>query len=286
MPAESWAPRKVIEAQYRKALRRLSSCLGNLVEGFDFQSPDEVMAALDRYVTTDFFTALADAAAKKMITGLRVDGAKTWRMAARKSMRGHAIHEALKEELRGPVGWHVRELVAENAKLISSFPEDIREHMGNFIAEKAQTGIRSSEIARMLTSSFPELAQGRIDLIARTETSKASTALTQARSEDLGLLWYIWRTSKDTRVRSAHNHMEGVVCSWSDPPNPEKLNDEKSTAGSYAPGNVWNCRCFPEPLIHLDQVKWPAKVHRNGSIQHMTRAKFESISPARREAIA
>ena len=118
----------------------------------------------------------------------------------------------------------------------------------------------------------------RARLIARTETSKATTALTQARAEELDLQWYLWRTSEDQRVRVSHRRMNNVIFNWKSPPAPEKLVGEKSTAGRYHAGNIWNCRCYPEPLLRFDQVPWPHKVFVGGAIRPMTLVAFRNLN--------
>lgn len=274
MSKDAWQPRRVIEADYRKSLKKLMSCLSNLIAGLEVTTSEAITDALRRYVTLDFFRELARSAARKMVTMLRVDGQRTWREAARKSSRGTEIYRALREEMKGPVGARIHQIVEENAKLISTFPDAIGERVAKSVLEMQQKGIRSTAMAQELARQFPEIAQSRIDLIARTETSKASTALTQARAENMGVDWYIWRTSRDARVRPAHMKMEGVLSRWADPPAPEVLHGEKSV-GSYHAGNVYNCRCYPQPLLDMGQVRWPAKVHAGGSIERMTLAEFQ-----------
>lgn len=246
MGKDAWQPRRVIEADYRKALKKLTSCLSNLISGLEVTTADAIMDALGRYVTLDFFRDLARAAARKMVTMLRVDGAKAWRDAARKSSRGTEIYKALRDEMKGPVGTRVHRIIEENARLISTFSDEIIGHrVAKSVLEMQQKGLRSTAMAQELAKQFPEIAQSRIDLIARTETSKASTALTQARAENMGIDWYVWRTSRDARVRPAHMKMDGVLCRWTDPPAPEVLAGEKSE-GSYHAGGIFNC--FPESV--------------------------------------
>ena len=114
-------------------------------------------------------------------------------------------------------------------------------------------------------------------LIARTEVSKTTTALTKARSENLGINWYVWRTVLDgLRVRKSHRIMEGVLVNWNMPPSPEKLAGEKDV-GNYHAGNIWNCRCYPEPLISVDDIRWPHKIYINGRIEIISKKEFEKI---------
>jgi len=87
--------------------------------------------------------------------------------------------------------------------------------------------------------AFPLASANRVKLIARTETGKAYTMLTMAQSEDLDIPAYEWETSIDARVRSSHNHMQGVIVFWHDPPSPEALIGIKSV-GKYHAGNIYN----------------------------------------------
>jgi hypothetical protein len=219
--------------------------------------------------------------AQRMVTGIAATSARTWRMASRESMKGSLIHTALMQEMGGPVGDRMRELIAENAKLISSLPIEISRKVSSKLAERALAGERSEVSEAAIRKYTGHLAAWHVRLIARTETSKASTALTAARAEDLGLQYYIWKSSQDSRVRLSHRFMArngGVICSFDNPPSPERLFGEKSNLGSYAPGNCPNCRCYPEVMLRLDQVKWPHRVFNGSSVLMMRLAAFRRFA--------
>ena len=112
----------------------------------------------------------------------------------------------------------------------------------------------------------PHLTTVEARRIARTEMGKAATALVQERCDRFGLGLYIWDTVDDWRVRDSHKNMEGVICAWDDPPNPEALAGEKTTYGSYHPSGIFNCRCVPLPIVELDDITFPARVHHHGTI--------------------
>ena len=42
-------------------------------------------------------------------------------------------------------------------------------------------------------------------------------------------------------------------------------------------GNIWNCRCYPEPLLEVDDVKWPHKVYIDGQIKMMNKNEFMEV---------
>jgi hypothetical protein len=45
-----------------------------------------------------------------------------------------------------------------------------------------------------------------------------------------------------------------------------------------------NCRCYPEPLLRFDQVRWPHPVYMSGAVRMMTLAAFRQIAGADRGA--
>ncbi len=149
------------------------------------------------------------------------------------------------------IGDRAAQLIQEQTHLIQSIPVE----MGFKVQEKAyeafMVGNRANPDPQVIQSledqmgMTTEQAINRARLIARTETARASTAITQARAESLGSTNYIWRTAQDGAVRESHREMNGRVCSWDRPPT---LSD--GTSGP--PGSFPNCRCIPEPILPDD----------------------------------
>jgi SPP1 gp7 family putative phage head morphogenesis protein len=239
--------------------------------------PLEIIRRLRDYTQTKGFNAYAEAIATKMVTHLFSDAGRTWRQAARKNSQGRMIYQALLQEMNGPIGGAVRHQILRNAEIVKSLPNDIARQVNEHILTEAMKGTRASNMAEQIKAFFPEATKAKAGLIARTETSKTSTALTRARSESFGAGWYVWRSSRDSRVRDAHRLMDGVLIKWVSPPNPESLKGMKRTFGSYHAGDIFNCRCYPEPVIDLDLITWPAVVHYGGTLRRMTRKQFEAI---------
>jgi SPP1 gp7 family putative phage head morphogenesis protein len=248
---KSWEQPKRIETSFQRAL-------------FDYlEAPSE---------------EFAERIARNMITAVQVRNAQGWRAAANESTKSRLIRRLLQQELSGPVGLEVERLVRQNASLIRTLPTDIADKTNAFVAAQQRRGMRSETIAKALQERLPEMRASSVRLIARTETAKSETAVTQARAEAIGIGWFEWRTSEDGRVRLSHRKMDGVLCRFSDPPAPEALAGEKSTLGHYAPGGCPNCRCLALPLVSLDEVSWPHRVYANGVITRMTRAQFQRIA--------
>lgn len=237
----------------------------------------DILREIKKFSNSSEFQKFAEGTAMKMVTHLFTDAGRTWREAARENGKGRVIYEALKKELQGPIGGAINAQVEQNATLIKTLPQDVAREVTQHIAEEAFKGRRPEDLTEEIKELFSSKAQIRAQTIARTETAKANTALTHARSEQLGLNWYIWRTAEDVRVRSAHALMDDVICSWDDPPNPELLNHEKRNYGDYNPGEIFNCRCFPAPIVNIDFEKFPHKVCYQDKIITMTKKQFLEI---------
>ena len=288
-----WEPRRRIEENYRRALKALMDRFVSFLDPLDITDPAEIMERMSAFFGADAFRDLAQAAASRMVTGLFQDGARTWKEAAREGMRGNMIYKALWREMQGPVGARVGDLITENARLIGGFNQiriaggrTLADEIVDYIKGESFKGRRAADIAKDLARQYPKVTEGRINLIARTEVSRASTALTRARAEDLDLDWYVWRTAKDARTRKAHRHLDGVLVAWNEPPSPEALLGIKSTLGDYHAGDCPNCRCYPEPMLRLDRVDWPHRAFYDGRIQMMTRSRFARISGLERKLAA
>jgi F like protein len=253
MNRESWRPTRRTETEYLSDILRI-------ISGYFKREPVSLLSA------SEFIEKYALQAAMKMITGLYFHGARTWREAAMESSMGRLIAASLQQEMRGPVGITVRSLIAENATLIKTLPQDIAFQVSKRAAKYAQVGGRHEDIARVLTARIGRVSAHRL---ARTEVSKANTALIEARAENLNLPAYVWETSQDERVRFSHRKMQGVLVFWNDPPSPEALVGEKSE-GHYQAGGIWNCRCTPASVVRLEHLDWPRKVYRHGAIRQMT----------------
>ena len=223
------------------------------------------------------FNSFVYSAVRRMVTPIAVQNMRTWRMAAKKATRNPSLYRMLMREINQGLKSDIEMQIEENAGLIKTLPTDVAKKVTNDISDMALKGMRASEIAKVIREQTDKHSRASAKLIARTEVSKTTTALTKARCDNLDLHWYVWRTMEDgDRVRKSHRIMEGVLVNWNEPPSPEALAGEKSV-GNYHAGNIWNCRCYPEPLIEIDDISWPHKVYTNGKIQTMGKMQFEQM---------
>jgi SPP1 gp7 family putative phage head morphogenesis protein len=274
MDKNQWSHKNKNEQQYKKALEAVMKKIGEAIK--PLSDPFKIVSTVKNIIKNSHFLRYAESVAKTMVTGLFVDNKRNWKAAARESMQGRKIFNALKDELSKPVMGTFAHEIARNAEVIKTLPLDVASKVTDYIAEQTIKGKRSSEIAKEIQTMFPQASKAKATLIARTEVSKTTTALTQARAQSVGLNWYVWGTSDDARVRPAHDLMDEVLIKWTESPAPEALNGQKSE-GHYHAGAIYNCRCFAKPLVTIDDVRWPHKVYYNGAINTITRAKFEEI---------
>ena len=276
--ATKFSPTQRLERAYAKGIQSIvRRVLTPILPG---QSLDDWLAGLaDRTRAADVQEA-SDLLARRMIYWVDVKNARTWREAAAKSQRSRELYRLLQHEMAGPTGVTLTRLVQANAKYISSLPLVAAEHLVHEVRQAQQAGSRPATVAKMMRARFPELLRSRVHLISRTETSKASAALTEARAEELDLPVYRWRTSKDARVRDSHRLMEGVVVFYAHPPSPEKLDGVKSGLGHYHAGQAPNDRCYQEPVLSLDDLSFPVKLYdwRSDSIVHLNKQPFKELA--------
>ena len=271
-----WRRNRRVESQFLKSLLTICSMFDRIAKSVqgDIAQYNQLMAEFqDSQEYSDFVMSTVE----RMVTGLNTGNYTTWRKAAREATKGNMLYRALLEEMQIGIDSSIKNQIMENSNLIRTLPTDTAQKVVQNITEEAYKGKRASEIARIIQEETSKHSRASARLIARTEVSKATTALTKSRSEDLGLKWYVWRTALDgDRVRKSHRNMEGVLVAWSNPPSPEELVGEPSV-GNYHAGNIWNCRCYPEPLISVDDVSWPHKVYYQGTIRKMGKREFEQM---------
>lgn len=213
-------------------------------------------------------------AARKIINLHLNNDLRNWKHAARYSTMGRRIYHMLKEELKSESAF--QPLVLRSAELIRTLPNNISRKVVKKVGSLTIKGVGEKDIAREIQKMFPNYTKASAMLIARTETARTQTLITTIRSNKIGLRWYIWRTVGGPLVRSSHRHMDGVLCPFSQDPQPELLIGQQSQ-GSYKPGGIYNCRCYMEPVTNINDVAFPAKVFWNGRIQRMNKKQFLKI---------
>jgi len=130
--------------------------------------------------------------------------------------------------------------INENVGLIKSIPDEYFKKLNTIVNQGTTRGKSSGGIIKDILA-LGKSTKKRAKLIARDQTQKVNAAITQGRQKNLGITEYIWRTSRDEKVRPAHKSKNGKRFKWSDPP-----------ADTGHPGEDIQCRCIAEPVITLE----------------------------------
>lgn len=276
MKKDDWKTTRIIQNSFLDTLGKLNE-LFNFIATSSGNDRDKYNEQMRNFQNSEPFNSFVYSAVRRMVTPIAIQNMKTWRKAAKKSTKNPYLYKLLMREINNGLKNDINIQIEENANLIKTLPTDVAKKVTKDIEEMALKGMRASEIAKVIREQTDKHSRASAKLIARTEVSKTTTALTKARCDNLDLHWYVWRTAEDgDRVRKSHRIMEGVLVNWNEPPSPEALVGEKSV-GNYHAGNIWNCRCYPEPLIDIDDISWPHKVYTNGKIQTMGKMQFEQM---------
>lgn len=265
-----WQNPNRVEERYGQTIRAL---MDQLFSDFDYNDPFGFSERVNSFVQSDDFLAAANDMARRMVGAVLSNHRRAWKDAVYEQGHAQEMHRLLAQAMAGAIGDAVQAQVDWNAYLISSTPIQISRWITTYAAEQQQAGRRGEDIALDLQKHIPSLTKARSNLIARTECGKASTALTRAQSQDLGINWFLWHGTHDSRTRRAHRELDGVLMHWGDLPAPEALAGEKNV-GRYGPGEIYNCRCYAEPVISIDYIDFPVRVYMNGAIRSMTKSQF------------
>jgi SPP1 gp7 family putative phage head morphogenesis protein len=228
--ASAWAKARRAEAFYARQLRKVARHVGEIIKAFTPGDPTvlpRLMAILERYAGV--IAPWAEATAGRMLVEVSRRDEAAWAKAS-KDMR-----RALRQEIRdAPTGQILRDLLAEQVGLITSLPLDAAQRVHKLTLEGISDATRFEQIVPMILASG-DVTVSRANLIARTETARTASVLTQARAEHVGSDGYVWRTARDRDVRPLHKRLEGTYHAWVDPP-------VAGEAGERAhPGQIYNC---------------------------------------------
>ena len=131
-----------------------------------------------------------------------------------------------------------------NVDLIKSLAGDQKDRITDVLDKAERGALRVEELRKELQATF-DVSRSKADLIARDQVLKLNGQLNQTRQQNAGISEYIWRTSKDERVRETHADLDGTRQSWADPP---QVSEDGRTGH---PGDDYQCRCTAEPVLTL-----------------------------------
>ena len=128
-----------------------------------------------------------------------------------------------------------------NLSLIHKLAEEKVQRVRTVLEESP--GSRVEDLASRIQTETGT-TRSHAELLARDQTLKLNGEIAQARHKAAGVTEYVWRTSRDERVRSRHKALEGTRQKYSEPP----VVDEKTQRRAH-PGGDYSCRCTADPIL-------------------------------------
>jgi SPP1 gp7 family putative phage head morphogenesis protein len=229
------------ENEYRRHLQRIVRHIEDMLRGIVDDSPESwrrVEDLLRQYAA--LLDPWARAVATRMIEEVARKDANAYFARAREM--GVEIRHLIETT---PTGATMQRLLDEQVHLITSLPLDAAQHVHKQATEGLSLGTRWETIARSIMETG-EVSRSRANTIARTETGRAATTLTQVRAESIGSPGYIWRAVMDRVTRPRHRELNGNFILWTQPPI--ATDDGQAPVRAHA-GAIYNCRCYPEPVL-------------------------------------
>ena len=227
------------ENDYGRRLRQVAKHIEDLVRAF--ASPDTKMdlahleQLLHRY--SNLIEPWARAVAARFVAEVGRRDEQAWQRLGKKMSR-----ELAREILTAPTGFAMRQYLEEQVHLITSLPTQAAERVHEIAIGNLYAGERYAGLIEHIMETG-RVTRNRATMIARTETARVSSSLTQARAQHIGSEGYIWSTVRDGRVRKSHRDMEGKFVRWDSPPEVDP------GVPPYHAGQVWNCRCFANVIV-------------------------------------
>lgn len=237
-----FGPSQRAEEAYARSLRKIARHIAEIVRGI---APDGVVSPDDDFRISDALRRYSEAlepwaasVGSRMLADVDKRDAKGW------ASHSERIGRALKREVESaPTGAAMRARLADQVSLIKSLPLDAAQRVHDLTVRGLVEGRRAKEIADEIMRTG-HVSASRATLIARTETARTASILTEVRAKSIGCTHFIWRSSRDAQVRPSHRKVAGKIYAFADPPIVD--------GAPLLPGQTFNCRCYIEPQIPED----------------------------------
>jgi SPP1 gp7 family putative phage head morphogenesis protein len=237
-----WIRTRETEQTFQRSLSNVARQVGKLVK--DMAPGGKVtMISASRLenILIDYSNILkpwARAVTQSMHARVDLREQRAWRELS--DSMGKAIREELKTAETGEA---LRILLHEQAELITSIPIKAAHRIHDITVGNLVTADRGEGALEEMIMSSGDVSLSHARMIARTETARTASVLTEVRAVHLDSPGYFWRTVRDTDVRPRHKKLEGNFYEWNNPP----VSGEDGERSH--PGQIYNCRCYPEPVL-------------------------------------
>jgi SPP1 gp7 family putative phage head morphogenesis protein len=135
----------------------------------------------------------------------------------------------------------------ENLALMTKGAETYLTRAKAVIEAPENFGLRVEGLEKLLQEAGAASAWDA-ERVARGQTLKLNSQLSQTRQRNAGITQYKWSTSLDERVRPYHRALEGTIQTYGEPPVTDKYGHRND------PGQDILCRCVSIPIINFDEM--------------------------------
>lgn len=261
-------PPAATEAKFRAALERMSEEMVTATERAIerlYRKPEgaRVGVAMDASFTsmaarllrelgkrfTGLFTDRAGGLADYLARGVQVSSAKQLGDSLKQVSGGVTLKT---DVVSGAVEDVTKAAVKQNVALIKSIPAKYFEQIEGAVMRSIQTGKGMQDLQPEI-QKIGGVTKDRAALIARDQTSKATTAINKARMKGLGIRKFEWLHSagekhpRELHITMAPAGLNGGIFEIDNPP----IIDER-TGERGLPGQLINCKCRMVPVISFE----------------------------------
>jgi SPP1 gp7 family putative phage head morphogenesis protein len=256
------SPPDVVEAKYHAQLKKLVERMAATTEREIvklYKSPEgratfaqdasfaSMAAKLIKILQSKFnilFTSAAGGLAEALVHGISRQSAVGLGQSLKELSGGVTLKT---DVVSGAVADVVKASVKSNVALIKSIPQKYFEGIEREVMRSIQTGRGMADLQPYI-ENLGVVSKKRAALIARDQTSKATTAINRARMQGLGVKKFKWLHSGGGKEpRPLHkNVLNGNVYSLDDPPVIDERTGERGL-----PGQLINCRCRMVPVMEF-----------------------------------
>lgn len=144
--------------------------------------------------------------------------------------------------------WHSNFL-----ELCKSAEIETKAEISRIVAIGKMQGWNKKQLETAVKERLPAKTKHRAELIARTELGKLNSSVNMETMKSVGVRYYKWLSTLDTRCRASHAVMNNVICSLDDPTvyfedNPENgakpiKHNRTASMVKLHPGFDFQCRC-------------------------------------------
>ena len=259
-----WLYPKNYEHQYQRELRKIAN---NLAKATNLKKED-IFAALNQSRPPPLSTQIVEAIRslynstntaqivlqqmQKMLQNINLFS-KQQQYEVLKSALGVDIFVGQPDLLT-----NLNEWAAENVRLITNIPDKYFDDLQGIVSRAIQNGDTNRQTAQHIKDLIG-VTDRRARLIARDQVATLNGQLNKKRQTSVGIEYYIWSDSNDSRVRETHAEHDGHLYCWEyvsgiRPTCPKCGEPAHDSPEKGHPGEEVNCRCVALPVIDTSEL--------------------------------